>query len=484
MLLLPVGQENSEIRRHPLVFWALLALNLLCFFAVVLPFSTEDWATAVRRRAQAVSAYYGEHPYLRVPSSLMVQMPPEVLSQLSSVRAAALARGDAPIPSVAREEQERLARLAGELLDAVRKTPAHRWGYVPAEPAASTLLTYMFLHGGWLHILGNLLFLYLTAPFVEDLYGRPLFAALYLAGGVVAALVHAWQHPHLQTPLVGASGAIAAVMGAFLVRLGRARIEFLFLPVVILPWIRFRFFLPAFVFLPLWLLEQLWYARREGLAPGVAWWAHVGGFAFGVAAALLLKATRVEERWVNPSIESSISFVQDPALLRASEARRAEDYATAEREIAPLLARDPEGLDAAAEAYEIAASAGDLPLAGRRAAHLLDLYRRKGEKELLHSLLADAPGRVGAGLPPRFLAAGAAFLEEEGYAEAALDLYERLADAHPADAAALRALLKASALHQREGRLADARRMLDRAAAHPEAQGAFRKEIEKRLQAL
>ncbi|MCE7958898.1 MAG: rhomboid family intramembrane serine protease, partial [Acidobacteria bacterium ACB2] len=317
MLLLPIGQENAEIRRHPWVFWGLLGLNVLAFVLVVLPFRQEEWASRVRDRAEAVGSYLVKHPYLRLPKGLMEQVPPEALSQIAEVRQAALSEEGVPIPYVVREQQAELNRLAEAFLAAVGETPQHRWGLVPSRLRVSAFLTHMFLHAGWLHILGNLLFLYLTAPFVEDLYGRPLFLALYVGSGLLAAATHVWQHPHSALPLVGASGAIAGVMGAFLVRLGRSRIEFFFLPVVILPWIRFRFFLPAFVFLPLWLLEQLWYARHEGLAPGTAWWAHVGGFVAGAGMALAIRSLRVEERWVNPGIEAEISFVQHPALGRA-----------------------------------------------------------------------------------------------------------------------------------------------------------------------
>lgn len=484
MLLLPIGQENAEIRRHPWVFWGLLGLNVLAFVLLVLPFRQEDWASRVRHRAEEVGSYLVKHPYLRLPKGLMEQVPPEALSQIAEVRQAALSEEGVPIPYVVREQQAELNRLAEAFLAAVGETPQHRWGLVPSRLRVSAFLTHMFLHAGWLHILGNLLFLYLTAPFVEDLYGRPLFLALYVGSGLLAAATHVWQHSHSALPLVGASGAIAGVMGAFLVRLGRSRIEFFLLPVVILPWIRFRFFLPAFVFLPLWLLEQLWYARHEGLAPGTAWWAHVGGFVAGAGMALAIRSLRVEERWVNPGIEAEISFVQDPALGRAADARRAGDWAVAEKEIRSVLAADPESLDARSEAYEIAVGIGDRAEAARRASQLLDLYRRKGERQLAESLVADAYARLGGALPPRFLATAATLLEEGGHVEAAVDAHLLLASSHPADPMALKSLLRVAERRAGDGRPAEAREALLRALAHPEAQGAYRLEVEKRLEAL
>lgn len=484
MILLPIGQENAEIRRHPWVFWGLLGLNVLVFVFVILPFGAEEWAARVQERAGQLGSYLAAHPYLRLPKGLMEQVPPETLSRIAEIREEALSEGDVPIPYVVREQQAELERLAQVFLGTLAQTPQYRYGLVPVRPKASAFLTHLFFHAGWLHILGNLLFLYLTAPFVEDLYGRPLFLALYLGSGILAAATHVWQFPHSAAPLVGASGAIAGVMGAFLVRLGRSRIEFFFLPILILPWIRFRFFLPAFVFLPLWLLEQLWYAQHEGLGTGTAWWAHVGGFVAGAGAALAIRAFRVEERWVNPAIEKEISFVQNPALGRAADARRREDWATAEKEVRAVLLAEPENLDARAEAYEVAAGIGDRKEAARRATHLLDLYRRKGERHLAEALVADARVRAAGALPARFLATAAAMLEESGHVEAAVDFHLDLAAAHPADPAALRSLLRVAEHRSRDGRHAEAREALRRALSHPEAQGAFRVEVEKRLEAL
>src|SRR5205814_2284881 len=101
----------------------------------------------------------------------------------------------------------------------------------------------------------------------------------------------------------------------------------------------------AFVVLPLWLGEQLWYAHRAEDA-GVAWWAHIGGFAFGAAAALVLRVARVEERWIDAGIESEISIVQHPGLEKAVDARTAGQLDVARREIRAVLAAEPQNVDA------------------------------------------------------------------------------------------------------------------------------------------
>jgi len=146
----------------------------------------------------------------------------------------------------------------------------------------------MFVHGGWLHILGNMWFLHIFGDNVEDRLGRARFAVLYVSGGLVAALAQVVAAPGATTPMVGASGAISAVVGAYLLLYPRARVLTL-IPIFIL----FYFAqLPAFVFIGIWFLLQLlsgYAALSEATRGGVAWWAHIGGFAAGLMLALCLK---------------------------------------------------------------------------------------------------------------------------------------------------------------------------------------------------
>ena len=148
----------------------------------------------------------------------------------------------------------------------------------------------MFLHGGWLHLGGNMLFLWIFGNNVEDLMGRGRFLLLYLASGVAAALAQALADQLGQVPMVGASGAIAGVLGAYLVTYPRANVH-VFLWIIIFFWI---------VTIPAWILLGFWFAMQvfSGLAtergePGVAFWAHVGGFIAGILLYLLLRPRRV-----------------------------------------------------------------------------------------------------------------------------------------------------------------------------------------------
>jgi membrane associated rhomboid family serine protease len=151
-------------------------------------------------------------------------------------------------------------------------------------PAAVTPLTSMFLHGDILHLAGNMLYLWIFGNNVEDAMGSLKFLAFYLICGVAAAMVHTFQQPDSIAPMVGASGAISGVLGAYLILFPWARV-FVWFGLIFVFWV------PAVVVLGLWFgLQALsLLADPSGAASGVAWWAHVGGFAVGLALTPMLK---------------------------------------------------------------------------------------------------------------------------------------------------------------------------------------------------
>ncbi len=141
-----------------------------------------------------------------------------------------------------------------------------------------SFLSYMFLHGGFWHFLGNMWFLYLFGDNVEDHLGVPAYIGFYVGGGIASALFHFLLNPMSAVPTIGASGAIAAVMGAYFILYPRARILTL-IPIIIIPWF---VEIPAFLFLGFWFVMQFFNAAGSSGGAGIAWWAHVGGFVAGV----------------------------------------------------------------------------------------------------------------------------------------------------------------------------------------------------------
>jgi len=147
-----------------------------------------------------------------------------------------------------------------------------------------TLITSMFLHGGWMHLIGNMLFLWVFGDNVEDCLGHRRFMIFYLFSGIGGALAHALVNPGSVSPMIGASGAISGILGAYLVLHPRAQVlvlAFMYIPVR----------LPAFVILGLWIGLQMFNASVAGSADGggTAWWAHIGGFITGFILLFVLR---------------------------------------------------------------------------------------------------------------------------------------------------------------------------------------------------
>lgn len=160
---------------------------------------------------------------------------------------------------------------------------------LPPSPVSPwvTLFTCMFLHGGLMHIVGNMWFLYIFGDNVEDRYSHVGYAMLYLASGIAAGGLHYLSGPNSTVPTVGASGAIAGVMGAYIVMFPSARVITL-LPLGVFSQI---ISVPAWLFLGFWFVFQLISASTADVGGGgVAWWAHVGGFATGLLATGALKS--------------------------------------------------------------------------------------------------------------------------------------------------------------------------------------------------
>ncbi len=172
----------------------------------------------------------------------------------------------------------------------------NRWSLVPAHIVAGrdliTILTSMFMHAGWEHILGNMLFFWVFGPEIEDVMGSLPFLAFYLLGGLAATVAQIAVDPTSTVPNLGASGAIAAVLGIFLITYPRDQIR----TVVFFGWFARVTFLPAILMVGIWFLTQL-FSEVGALAQvdtggGVAYMAHVGGFVFGMLLGRLFESRR------------------------------------------------------------------------------------------------------------------------------------------------------------------------------------------------
>jgi membrane associated rhomboid family serine protease len=163
-------------------------------------------------------------------------------------------------------------------------------------PPTLSLFTSMFLHGGWMHLIGNMWFLWIFADNIEDAMGRTRFLVFYFLSGLAASLCHAFANPASTIPTVGASGAISGVLGAYFLLYPRAQV----LVLIPLGFFTRLIYLPAVVALGFWFLLQLFSGTiGAGQGGGVAWWAHIGGFLAGMLMVGFFK--RREVRFFNPA---------------------------------------------------------------------------------------------------------------------------------------------------------------------------------------
>jgi membrane associated rhomboid family serine protease len=380
VLLLPLGLDSTRLSRWPRVSTAIVAT------CVVMLVITKLSERAFDRAAQEFAEYYGRHPYLSVPTSLV-----ERSHHDASQRAPAPA---GLTTSVRAEEQAELDRLADQLIQSHDGAPGYRLAFVKGRGALQPgWITYQFLHAGIWHLVGNLLlFVLVVGPFLEDAWGALFFAGFYLLGGVVAAL---FQLPFIgpDVRLVGASGAISACLGAFALRFAHRRVRMLWVPIFPFIWIRKMFFVPAWLYALFALSMDLFVLWRTGGAGGVANAAHVGGFLFGFGVALAVRVTGLEARLAP---EGAVQWKRGMALNRAAEALAEGDVAGARARVQEALSRRPGDLDARLELARIEARGYDSGAITEALEPVLAARLAAGDLDGARALAAEFEGKLRA----------------------------------------------------------------------------------------
>ncbi|HET7433608.1 MAG TPA: rhomboid family intramembrane serine protease [Thermoanaerobaculia bacterium] len=340
------------------------------------------------------------------------------------------------------------------------------YGFVPAEPTIIGLLASMFLHANILHLAGNMLFLFAVGPSVEEAFGPIGMTGFYLMGGCVATGVFKLFHWDSTKPLIGASGAIAAVMGVYLVRYWRKKMRFL-----IFPWFRIVS-AAAQVVLPLWFAEQLLVAYFElgGNGTGVAGTAHLGGFTFGLVAALTIGVMPEREKRsykelvkVSDTIDHALA---DNLYQEAIAAELRGDIAGARKIARELLLVRPDAEHALQLAVDLAVTADDDSGIDAPAARLLNLFISNGRVKDANALVAQLAGEESVRVLPRFLARAAAWCDKRNEHAKAARLYRRLAEIRPFGKEGVESLVNAGVSLQRAGDAAAARAAFEAAHTH------------------
>src|SRR5215475_1314457 len=355
-----IGNEQTTVRRLPWVTFSIIALNAVVYF-VTFPMVESD-KEKIAKAEIGLQRFLEQNPQLLADES--------VRDQLIEAGLLTKQEGDTIEKQVKRTTdteteyklwlrgadaaklKEELTTKIAEFRQAAEDSVWYQFGLAPnGKWKVYQLITCAFIHGGLLHLVFNLLAFFAIAFTLEDLWGRGVFAAFYLFGGAIACLPNLIDP--LNVPCIGASGAISAVMGAFLVRLPKARIKLLFWP---FSWIRllFRkkaitFMIPGYIYLIAFFVAQVlsWQIeKRSGMNSGVGYTVHIAGFVYGAAFAAVLRAFKIEEKYIDPKIESKVSFTAAPAVSTALRFLDSADPLAAERAIRTHLAKQPNDTNA------------------------------------------------------------------------------------------------------------------------------------------
>lgn len=465
-MLLPIKHENMEARRWPVVTLALIAINVVVFLGTY-P-TMEQQAPQLSRTKAHILLLAALHPDLNLTGEAQQlvtsfqKQHPSTWRQLQNPSHEVFDPWDAKI-----RLQQDPATLQSEMDELTAKYAAlsassliEQYGFIPAHPKIITYLTASFMHGGWLHLIGNMWFLWLAGFVLEDVWGRPLYTVFYLVAGAAALQFHAWTNPGSLVPTVGASGAVAALMGAFLVRFPKMKIEMVWL----YSFRPRRFKAPAYCLLPLWLLLEVFYGALFGGASGVAHWAHVGGFVFGALVAVALRYSGLEQK-ANASVESKLSWTTHPQIEQAHELIEQGQLDAAGELLKQHLAAQPDSIDAAILLCDACRNKNDLPGLQDATARLCALHLKAHEPDAAWQDYEEFLNAGGTHLPAPIWMELARSLEEQQKFERALSEYLSLADAYSAERAGLMAQLAAARLClKRLNRAQDALQLFQAAA--------------------
>lgn len=445
-MLIPIRHENMEARRWPVVTFALIAINVIAFLFTYGTMQDESPKLAeVKAHILMLAAM---HPELEVPASAekfvsdFRNKHPGTWAQINQPNREVADAWDARMRVADQPQsyfQNEMDSLATQYDELNQTSIVTRYGFVPAHPTPMSYVTANFLHGGWLHIIGNMWFLWLAGFVLEDTWGRWIYSAFYFIAGAAALQFHAWINPGSTVPLVGASGAVAALMGAFLVRFPKMKIEMYWRPFI---WRGYRFKAPAYTLLPLWLLMEVFYGSLFGSASGVAHWAHVGGFAFGAMAAMGLKISGLEHL-ANKAIEEEIGWTADPAIADATEKMDHGQFDEAIATLQTFLIAEPNSVEAHSLLQQVYWRRQELPQYHEATAKLCALHLKAREYDLAWQNYEDFLNTGGENIPVATWLDLCRAAEERQQYDRALTEYEKLISAYPKERQSLMAQIAA-----------------------------------------
>jgi len=449
-VIFPLGHENQQGRRWPWVTIGIIALNFVVFAATHGRMEGEyrqyvEVETQILQLAALHPATQTTPAEQRLIDTFK-QGYPKDWERMGSQNRDLSSLFDLKIRDIEPDEaNELMAGLGTQFEQLQNDTIMAKYAFTPARRTAISYLTANFLHGGWLHIIFNMWFLWLAGAVLEDVWGRPVYGTFYLISGAIALVFHGIIFPHSLIPVIGASGAIASLMGAFLVRFPKTKIK-----LGMLFFLRiWRFSWPAYAVLPLWFVGQLFWAMLSGEGGGVAYWVHVSGFAFGAAMAMVLRSSGAEHA-INQSIEAKVGWSADPRIVRAQDAMEHGQMDAAVTELRNLIAEQPANSDA----HQMLAAAywrKSDPVSHRAELEALcSLHLKAQNPEAAWQDYEDFRGAGGEKIAPATWLELCRYLESKQNFDRAVSEYESLAAAWPSERSSVMALISAGRINLKQ----------------------------------
>ena len=411
-----VDEQDSrlwEVREHILILAAtrpnlLVAPDARAFVAGVQNQFPDEWAEMQNPNSEAVDDWHARIRQISDPAALQAEMD-ALGAQYSQLTASSI---------------------------------TERYAFAPSNPKPITYLTSTFLHADWWHVLGNMWFLWLAGFVLEDAWGRPLYLFVYLAAGAMACQFDVWASPGSIVHSVGASGAVAGLMGAFLVGFPKMRIRMMwFFDLGLFPYC--RFWMRAYWLLPLWVLIEI----NSGMSPrdGIGHWAHVGGFLFGALAAVALRYSGLEHK-LNRAIEQKVSWTPEAEIVQANDLVESGKLDEAAVVLNQYLARNVDSFAAWNLLRAVYWRASNIPAYREATGKLCELHLRARESEAAWQDYEDFLNAGGESISPSMWLELGRLAEERRDYERAVAEYEKLAGFHPSKREAILAKISAARL--------------------------------------
>ena len=467
-MLVPIGHENMSARRWPVITIGLILLNFGVFLNTHWIMEKQDSQLSQTRVHILILAAI--HPQLLLTPEVQEWVAdfknhdPDDWTELQKPNSEVLDDWDARTRRLdnATELQGEMDSLASQYSELMASSVTEHYAFVPAHPRLIAYVSNNFLHGGWLHLIFNMWFLWLAGFVLEDAWGRPLYLFFYLVAGVVSTQFDAWASPGSIIPSLGASGAVAGLMGAFLIRFPQMRIRMAWwFDLGLFPF--FRFWAKAYWLLPFWLLMEI----NVGTGPqdGIAHWAHVSGFLFGSIAAIALRYSGLEHK-ANKAIERRVAWTPGPKISRANELMEQGKLPEAAAILNEFVADNPDSFAAWNLLRAIHWRASNIPAYREATCKLCEIHVRSREYQPAWQDYEDFLNAGGERIPPDVWLDLCRVPEQQQDFERVVSEYEKLAAAYPSERQSLMAQLAAARIClKRLGRPLDALRLYEGASA-------------------